>query len=197
MEFIKYIDDKPSAWRGHIDFAYQLVADMKPRVIVELGVMYGHSFFSFAQSVKDHNIGSVLYGIDTFEGDRFTGTYTQEVRDVVDNVIEEVFPELDIRIIQGTFQEVAGKVKHKIDLLHIDGSHDYESVRKDWDTYSPKLRKDAVVLFHDTQVTDFGVNRLFTELKAEYPQYQFQERIESYGLGIIYTGDTYKQPIDN
>jgi len=36
-----------------------------------------------------------------------------------------------------------------IDLLFIDGDHRYEGVRKDFEMYSPLVRKGGIVAFHD------------------------------------------------
>lgn len=196
MEYMKHIDGKPSAWRGHLKTGYDLVNTFKPKVIVELGVMYGHSFFSFAQSVKDNNLDSVLYGIDNWTGDPHVGQYDpDEIYNTVEEIRTLIFSDLDIRLIRADFTEALPKVRHKIDLLHIDGSHDYDSVKTDWENYSKKLRKDAIVLFHDTMVPNFGVRQLFQEIQQEHPEWKYENREESYGLGIIYTGGE-DSPID-
>lgn len=36
-----------------------------------------------------------------------------------------------------------------IDLLFIDGDHIYEGVRKDFEMYSPLVRKGGIIAFHD------------------------------------------------
>jgi len=36
-----------------------------------------------------------------------------------------------------------------IDLLFIDGDHRYEGVRKDFEMYSPLVRKGGIIAFHD------------------------------------------------
>jgi len=50
----------------------------------------------------------------------------------------------------------------KIDFLFIDGDHHYESVKKDWDLYSPLLGNGSIVAFHDTGWAE-GVNRVISE----------------------------------
>ena len=37
------------AWAGHKFFAYDLVRNIKPKIIAELGTHYGTSFFLFAK----------------------------------------------------------------------------------------------------------------------------------------------------
>ena len=39
----------------------------------------------------------------------------------------------------------------KIDLLHIDGGHDYDTVSDDWREYSGYVRSGGIVAFHDVR----------------------------------------------
>ena len=49
-----------------------------------------------------------------------------------------------------------------IDFLLIDGDHNYEAVKKDWELYSPLLHINSVVAFHDIGWAD-GVNKVISE----------------------------------
>jgi hypothetical protein len=54
----------------------------------------------------------------------------------------------------------------EVDILHIDGSHHYEDVKKDFETWSQFVNDDGVILMHDTCVENFegmeyGVKKLF------------------------------------
>lgn len=46
----------------------------------------------------------------------------------------------------------------KLDLLFIDGDHEYDGVKADFEAYRHLLREGAIVAFHDI-VLDFGVRK--------------------------------------
>ncbi|CCW06211.1 conserved domain protein [Bacillus sp. GeD10] len=70
---------RTSEWSGHTNFAYDLVRFIKPEKIVELGTHFGTSFFSFCQSVKDGNLFTKCFAIDTWQSDLHSGFYNDDV----------------------------------------------------------------------------------------------------------------------
>jgi len=177
IAFIKYTEKSiRSAWRGHHYFALWLVKELHPSTIVELGVDRGFSSFMFGAQ----NIGRV-YGIDWFMGDSFLGKKFDDYIPVMRNKkkIEKKFGIRNVTIIKGKFSEVAQKWYKKIDILHIDGSHSYEDVKEDYQTWSQFLNGKGIILFHDTDVYE-GVKQFFNEL--ELPKFNFTH---SFGLGVL------------
>jgi hypothetical protein len=67
-----------------------------------------------------------------------------------------------------------------LDILHIDGLHTYEAVRRDFDNWARFVNAKGVILLHNTCVEHFGVRRLFDEIKQ--PKTNLRN---GYGLGII------------
>ncbi len=174
-----------SAWIQHTPFAYWLMKVFKPSVFVELGTHYGVSYFSFCQSVKDNNLATKCYGIDTWKGDPHAGFYGDEVFSVVNEYNNNHYRAFS-SLLKMTFDEASNYFEDEsIDLLHIDGYHTYEAVKHDFETWLPKLAPGAIVLFHDTNVKerDFGVWKLWEELKRKYSiHFEFYH---GYGLGVL------------
>jgi predicted O-methyltransferase YrrM len=176
--FLTNLDDIPTSWRGHRAFAEWLVTNTKPEVIVDLGVNYGFSTFALALPRIGH-----VYGIDNFDGDDFIGTGNLSY-DFVITKREKLFLEDHVTFIKGSFDDVAKTWDKKIDILHIDGSHHYEDVKKDYETWAPFVKDDGIILFHDTCVDelnndDYGVRKFFGEL--DLPKVTFTH---SFGLGV-------------
>lgn len=173
----------PNGWIGHTPFAYWVIEKLRPRVFVELGTHSGNSYFSFCQSIQENETGTKAFAVDTWEGDMHAGFYGEQVFNSVEdaNLQYKSFSTL----LRTTFDSAAGYFDNgSVDLLHIDGLHTYEAVKRDFDTWLPKMSKKGVILFHDTNVRQggFGVYRLWEELSKEYKSLEF---FHSHGLGIL------------
>ena len=177
----------PAPWAGHIPFAAWLMAATRPRTLVELGVYSGISYLAFCQAAVQHGVPLRAWGVDTWQGDAHAGHYGQRVLDTLRQQHDGPYGHFST-LLQKTFDEALDDVADSsVDLLHIDGLHTYEAVRHDFESWSPKLSRRAVVLFHDIAVRqgDFGVWRFWAEITQRYPSLAFGH---SNGLGVLLAG---------
>jgi glycosyltransferase involved in cell wall biosynthesis len=175
----------PSAWLGHLPFAGWIIQEVNPKIFVELGTHYGHSYFSFCQSVAEASLSTKCYAVDTWQGDEHAGVYSDEIYSKVSAHNQEHYAGFS-RLLRMTFDDaVTCFADESIELLHIDGFHTYEAVKHDFVSWLPKLAPGAVVMFHDTNVRErnFGVWKLWGELQVSYPNNL--EFIHSHGLGVL------------
>lgn len=180
---------EPTAWIGHIPFAYYIIEKTKPKIIIELGVHTGNSFFAFADAIKALDLPCTLIGIDTFRGDKHAGYFGDEVYEDVSKFLVENYPN-NIALLKSTFDDAVDTVKDgSIDILHIDGCHTYEETRHNFDTWKSKVKIGGFILFHDTMIfrDDFGVYKLWQEFEKDAPKDTFNF-IHSCGLGVLKHG---------
>ncbi len=112
------------------------------KIIVEIGCFEGRTTGMLAKRCR-----GVVYSIDPFFRGRLGICYSELVarthcrRQSLRNV----------EFIKAFSYEVAPGFAKDIDLLFIDADHSYESVKRDWDDWFPKVRNGGVVALHDSR----------------------------------------------
>jgi hypothetical protein len=180
----RYRPGNRGAWSGHLPFAHDLIAVLRPSLLVELGTHLGESYFGMCQSVEENGVSCKCYAVDTWQGDPQAGFYDESVFTEVDAYNRQNYSSFS-KLLRSSFDAARDSFADQtIDLLHIDGLHTYEAVRHDFDTWWPKVRPGGVVLFHDTAARhdDFGVWKLWEELSRQFPHFEFTHW---WGLGVL------------
>lgn len=176
-----------SAWTGHLAFINALIGLARPSHIVELGVDMGCSFLAMCDACRAHGLDTELIGIDTWTGDPHAGDHNGDA--LYTNLTKCMWANYPMaRLIRSDFTIARERVPDGIiDILHIDGYHTYEAVSHDFLTWFSSLSDRGICMFHDIAVheRDFGVYRLWDELKTKWPSIEFPH---SFGLGILFVG---------
>ncbi len=110
----------PGPSSQQIPLDYDLVEALRPRLVVDAGTGDGNSFFAYCQSLEEHDIGGVAYGIDGFpEG---APEDSKASFDAINAHGRAAYPGIYYLI----REEPAGAHRHfsraSIDLLRIDAS---------------------------------------------------------------------------
>lgn len=120
---------------------YQLASDVPDNgAIVEIGAEYGMSASLFCAAAK---LSVSITSVDLFPGDMLDKHLA--------NLKEAGFANRSVQV-KGNSQQASTikKVGVKtIDLLFIDGAHDYSSVLKDIELWAPLVKVGGVAAFHD------------------------------------------------
>jgi predicted O-methyltransferase YrrM len=132
--------------------------------IAEIGSWQGRSTAALALGSMAGNRQPV-YAIDSFIGienqDRPTCFGTKPVTgsssaELLRSNLDSVGINGLVRIIPKASEEAASEIP-QCGLVFIDGAHDYESVRKDLETYAPKVKLGGFIVLHDCHDADPGV----------------------------------------
>lgn len=189
-----------TAWGGHAIFAEWLVKAIHPQLIVDLGIDLGYSTFVWSTALnkvssdaasKGQKLSEArVVGIDSFQFQIERDTRPDMVRDAygfVTAVMDKFQTEYaNVEVIKGYFKEVSDSWTEgqTVDILHVDGRHEYEHAKEDYFAWNKYVKPDGMVLFHDCYVwnqENFGVYRLFDEIT----EYRFRGYFENdYGLGV-------------
>ncbi len=184
------------SWSGHLAFASDLIAATQPELIVELGTHWGEAYFTFCQVVEENGLSSLCHAVDHWLGDEHAGHYGEEVFEDVRQYNERYYSQFSY-LLRSSFDDAVTQFGDaSIGLLHIDGLHTYEAASHDFRTWLPKVKPGGMILLHDIcpKHEDFGVWRLWDEIKAEFPNaFEFHH---SWGLGVVQKpGGTSSSPL--
>lgn len=148
-----------AGWMTYEELKWLAKAASKHDTIVEIGSYQGRSTCAMAQNTK-----GVIYAVDDFVGPRdkqnlglpifelFCGNLLPEIQQgkVIPVIANHADMNLDIRP----------------DMVFIDGSHEYEDVKRDVTTWQAKLRPGGLLCGHDAQFTQ--VQKALAETLGSY-----------------------------
>lgn len=161
-----------------MDQCLELLSACSPRSVLEIGVANGGSLREWAQVAADD---AVVIGVDIGVPEMFAAKEKQQVHLIAGNSHS---PET-MRLITG--------IQKSFDFLFIDGGHEYENVKADFEMYSPLVVKGGIIAFHDIvpgpRANVGGVPEYWQELKALLPNHL--EIVKDwaqggYGIGILF-----------
>lgn len=112
---------------------FELALEMKPDVIVEIGVHNAISSHAWLSALQ-HNGKGKLYGIDLID-------FAYNIKDPELLKYFE-FNKADSREFYKTWDK-------PIDILHIDGDHSYTVCKQDFENYYPFVKLGGYILIHD------------------------------------------------
>ncbi len=184
-----------TAWAAHLPFAMYLVDVGRPGVIVELGTGTGVSYCAFCQAVKQLGLPANCYAIGTWHRGA-SGLVNQTQLEDLKRHHDPLYSDFST-VIQSTFDEALPKFADaSIDLLHIDGHHDYELLKHLFESWLPKMSTRGIVLLHDIndRRVDLGIGRLWEEIKQRHRTFEFEHER---GLGVVATGDAQEAELQN
>jgi predicted O-methyltransferase YrrM len=182
---------RPLQIRSEFERFAALVADLRPKALLEIGTFFGGTLFVLSR-LSDPE--ATIISVD-LPGGKFGGGYK-----FLRIPIYKCFPRgrQRLHLIRGDSHEfeTQARVKailgnQKLDLLFIDGDHTYDGVKHDFHLYAPLVRKGGVVAFHDIaehpRDTGCEVSRFWNETKQQYPYEEIvEDRNQGWaGIGIL------------
>jgi len=183
----------PIQIREEIKSLLLILDKVKPKVILEIGTSRGGTLFLFSYiTYKDATLISVDLNQHLW------------VRILLEYILKG---KQKIFLIQGdshsieTLRKIEGILRdNKVDSLFIDADHSYEGVKKDFEIYSPLVRKGGIIAFHDIipdYYTKYGIKtdswagevyKFWNEIKGKYEHLEIikDRNQDAYGIGVLF-----------
>ena len=177
----------------------RLVAQRRPRTVLEIGTADGGTLFAHARLAHPEALiisidlphglfggGYPRWRIPLYESFRGSRQRLELLR--VDSHAASTIQLLE-RVLDG----------RRVDYAFIDGDHTYEGVRQDLELCRRFAAPDAMIAFHDISPqpnseyvaaagVDWAVHRLWQEVSVRYAHDEFvrDPAQEGYGIGVLY-----------
>ena len=180
---------RPFQNRDEIAALFKVVEPIKPRTVVEIGTGWGGTLFLFATVAGPDailvslDLPSSLFGRGYPKWkDRLYKSFARDGQ--------------KLELVRGNSHQASSMdaVKQclgsrQIDVLFIDGDHTYEGVKKDFELYSPLVRKGGLIVFHDItpnlKNSEIEVPLFWNELRDAYENSEIRFLQDESGIGIL------------
>jgi len=173
-----------------------LLKRRKLKTIVEIGTAQGGTLYTWCK-IADSD--AVIISID-LPGGPFGGGYTlndtKKFRKYKRKNQQLYFLRKDSHTYKTRNALIEILDGRKIDLLFIDGDHRYKGVKKDFQLYSPLVKQNGLIIFHDIlyhpKVPECKVNKFWNEIKRKFKNAAFIDKEDDRGwgqwggIGVIY-----------
>jgi predicted O-methyltransferase YrrM len=175
--------------REEIQWLFELVRAARPRVVLEIGLDLGGTFFLWSRAAASD---AHLIAIDARETGRFgdwSPFHLVGKSFAVDSQRVSLMMGADSHS-EATRERVATLLGGRpVDFLFIDGDHSRDGVWQDFNMYSPLVTPGGLIAFHDISPNPAestqGVARFWREFTSKY---ETEERVlghdQGYGIGI-------------
>jgi hypothetical protein len=174
-----YVVDR-QGWNSHHPVLSSATKRCDPIVVVEIGVWKGGSTITMAQSLKEAHANGVVIAVDTWLGSVehwltdsfFTDLaidhgYPSLMRKFMNNVIDSGLTDyvLPIPLDSQSAASLLQIWNIRPDVIHLDGSHQYETVLADIKAWWPLLKPNGLFIGDDYVVSGGwpGVRQAFDE----------------------------------
>lgn len=155
-----YFHDEPANRRGYGEDAfhtlwYVLMNEFRPANYLEIGIFRGQTVTLAALCARLGKFPCAVHGISPFSsaGDSVS-SYRKDIdyyTDTLSNFDRFQLPHPTLLRAYSTDPQAVALIQSRTwDMIYIDGNHDYEVVRQDWDVCSKALKAGGVVVLDDS-----------------------------------------------
>lgn len=169
--------NEPCIQKEDLEILLPLVEKLKPKAILEIGTYKGGSATMWKNKFKP----KVLITVDI-----------ERLAKLKNCNYLTGLPSQDPRVFEQISNILGGR---EIDLLFIDGDHNYEAVKRDFEIFEPLVRPGGMIVFHDIlyRYDDGDVPKLWKEIKRNYNYIEIAQNHDTTGVGVITKGRLYER----
>lgn len=172
------------------------IKKLRPTLVIEVGTWKGRSALNMAKSMQDNNINGEVLCIDTWLGSpehwlasgerrfwrdslRIVNGQPTLYQTFLQNVIHKRLQQFitPFPVPSGMGFLILKEMNVKAELIYIDAGHDYDSVKRDIESYWQLLEKDGVLILDDYMVESWrGLYKAVNEFASDQDLFVYGEK---------------------
>jgi hypothetical protein len=161
-------------WPVHLGVAYDLVAAVRPRLVVGVGVRHGAMYLACCQSVREHDLDSLCYAVGTWaEEGEATGRAANRTLDDFANHNRFHYAVLSYILRLTSNQALPQFDDGSVDLVLLDEDCGDEAFEECFRSWYPKVRPGGVLAVHDVGATDSRRRDVWERLREDRSAFVF------------------------
>jgi GR25 family glycosyltransferase involved in LPS biosynthesis len=167
-------------WNSAHPYLTEAIDEIRPGVVVEIGVWKGTSAMTMARKLKELRLDGVVIAIDTWLGawDHWTSDWFEYLsfdkgfpaiyHKFIENVMHDDLRDVIIPLPLDSVNAARVLKHHGIrpDIVHIDGGHDYTAVSADLNEWWGVLKHNGIIIGDD-----YYTNGTWPEVKAAFDDF--------------------------
>lgn len=171
--YLPWLHTRPST-----SFLMEHFKEKKDIVSVEIGSQYGYNAYNILSNLSIKK----LYLVDPYESyqgydedwasDKGVNNAYQKCKQVIKPY------EKSVVFVLRYSQDAIDDIPNGVDFVYIDGNHQYEYVKKDMDSFYPKICSGGVLCGHDFGTHELGVCRAVIEFSKKHNLSLFGEQYD-------------------
>jgi predicted O-methyltransferase YrrM len=176
-----------------IHLVTRAVQHQPAKAVMEIGVGWGLTTFSLAESVLKCGNNAYLQTVDFKDTDttskQMSAVRQENIRKILEISGVKNWSHSDIGTNAWFEKELRSKAIRKYDVVFIDGDHSYEQTKSDWLNVEQVRNENCLVFFHDLTKRTQGLNYPHVALKCfeEIDDKKYYKRIVNtrFQLGFL------------
>lgn len=166
------------------------IQNMPIKSVLEIGSMFGGTLWTWLNLFKLERLNVVDAMVSSFD-QRFV-TQANSHNTLWKQWCNDKKCEFTLYEGYSTNTDIINKVTKlpKIDMLFIDGDHNYYTVKSDYMHYKDMVNTDGLIVFHDIGFNEgsnhYGVKPLWNSIKNKYKFKEFIDKDGENGIGVLY-----------
>jgi predicted O-methyltransferase YrrM len=183
---------KPIQVKYEIAKLLEIMAELRPRVVLEIGTAGGGTLFLFTRAADPN---AKIISID-LPGGLFGGGYPKWKVPLYKSFArggQRIYLLRRDSHDSRTLEEVKRILgDERVDFLFVDGDHTYEGVKRDFEMYSPLVRKNGIIAFHDIVPGPpekvGGVPKFWCQVRRHFRHLEIVKDWNQggFGIGVLY-----------